>query len=79
MSVETAESILSDWIDSYSDNKFYQWAIVFKENGYEPIGTISVVHMNEEIHMVHIGYCIGRRWWHKGITSEAFKGIIPFK
>ncbi|WP_334293467.1 GNAT family N-acetyltransferase [Lacrimispora celerecrescens] len=34
--------------------------------------------MNEEIDMVHIGYCIGRKWWHKGITTEAFKGIIPF-
>lgn len=77
-SVEVSESILSEWIKGYSDEKFYQWAIVFKENGDEPIGTISVVHMNEEIDMVHIGYCIGRRWWHKGITSEAFKGIIPF-
>ncbi|HAK43801.1 MAG TPA: N-acetyltransferase, partial [Clostridium sp.] len=53
MSVETAESILSDWIDNYSDDKFYQWAIILKENGDEPIGTINVVHMNEEIDMVH--------------------------
>jgi ribosomal-protein-alanine N-acetyltransferase len=77
-SVEAAEGILSDWIDNYSDHKFYQWAIVLKENGDEPIGTINVVHMNEEIGMVHIGYCIGKRWWHKGIASEAFKAIIPF-
>ncbi|WP_041701744.1 GNAT family N-acetyltransferase [Gottschalkia acidurici] len=78
MSVETAESILSNWVDSYADKKFYQWAIVLKENGDEPIGTINVVHMNEEIGMVHIGYCIGRNWWNKGIASEAFKGIIQF-
>lgn len=78
MSVEVAECILSDWIDSYTDNKFYQWAIVLKENSDEPIGTISAVRMNEEIDMVHIGYCIGRKWQHKGITTEAFKGIIPF-
>lgn len=78
MSVETADSILINWTDSYSDDKFYQWAIVLKENGNEPIGTINVVHMNEDIDMVHIGYCIGRKWWHKGITSEAFNGIIPF-
>ncbi len=62
MSVEVAECILSDWIDSYTDNKFYQWAIVLKENSDEPIGTISAVRMNEEIDMVHIGYCIGRKW-----------------
>lgn len=48
MSVEAAERILSDWINRYSDNKFYQWAIVLKENSDEPIGTISVVHMNEK-------------------------------
>ena len=78
ISLETAQSILLDWIDSYSDDKFYQWAIVLKEAGDEPIGTINVVHMNEEIDMVHIGYCIGRKWWHKGITSEVFNGIIPF-
>lgn len=78
VSVEAAESILTNWTDSYADDKFYQWAIVLKENGNEPIGTINVVHMNEEIDMVHIGYCIGRKWWNKGITSEAFNGIIPF-
>ncbi|MFL0248675.1 GNAT family N-acetyltransferase [Candidatus Clostridium stratigraminis] len=77
-SIEESESILSDWIKGYSDKMFYQWAIVLKESGDEPIGTINVVHMNDEIDMVHIGYCIGRRWWNKGITSEAFKGIIPF-
>lgn len=28
--------------------------------------------------MVHIGYCIGRAWWHQGITSEAMKAVIDF-
>lgn len=26
----------------------------------------------------NIGYCIGSKWWHNGITSEAFNRIIPF-
>jgi len=34
--------------------------------------------MNEKIDMVHIGYCIGSKWWHKGYTSEAFAAIITF-
>ncbi len=55
----------------------YQWAIVLKELG-EPIGYISVVSKNERLNIVHIGYCIGRNWWHRGFTSEAFKAIIPF-
>lgn len=72
-----AESVLSDWIRGYERLDFYQWAIVLKELG-EPIGSISVVGKNELLDIVHIGYCIGSKWWHKGITSEAFLAIIPF-
>lgn len=28
--------------------------------------------------MVHIGYCIGRKWWNRGITSEALDAIIKY-
>ncbi len=77
-SIETTESILKEWISSYKKSDFYQWAIVLKEKGDEPIGTISVVDMNEKLDLVHIGYCIGSKWWNQGITSEAFSGIIPF-
>ena len=77
-SVDVSRAVLIDWVSSYSDEKYYQWAIVLKENGDEPIGSISAVHMNEDISMVHIGYCIGKTWWHKGITSEALKTVMGF-
>ena len=77
-SIKTTEKVLTEWINSYSKPDFYQWAIVLKESGGEPIGTISVVEKNERLAKVHIGYCIGRKWWNQGITSEAFTGIIPF-
>ena len=28
--------------------------------------------------MVHIGYCISKKWWNKGITSEALKALIKY-
>lgn len=28
--------------------------------------------------MAHIGYCIGEKWWHQGITSEALQHVINF-
>ncbi len=34
--------------------------------------------MNEKLNIVHIDYCFGSRWWHQGLTSEAFKAIIPY-
>lgn len=73
-----SKKVLEEWIDNYSKNDFYQWAIVLKENGSEPIGTISVVSHDDTIGKVHIGYCIGQEWWHKGITSEALHHVIEF-
>lgn len=77
-SIEVTQSTFKKWIDSYENDDFYQWAITFKENDEEPIGTISVVDKNEKLNSVNIGYCVGSKWWHQGITSEAFSGIIPF-
>ncbi len=42
------------------------------------IGTISVIELNEKTEKVHIGYCLGSRWWHCGFTSEAFTAVIAF-
>ena len=75
--ISEAEQVLHQWMEGYKQLDFYLWAVVLKEIG-EPIGSISVVGKNDNIDMVHIGYCIGSKWWHQGITSEAFKAIIPF-
>ncbi len=71
------ERVLNDWIAEYKNLNFYQWAVVPK-NINEPIGTISVVDIDERTEKIHIGYCIGSKWWHSGFTSEAFSAIIPF-
>lgn len=75
--VTVTRSVLKEWIGNYKDPSFYQWAIVLKEID-EPIGSISVVDMDERTNKVHMGYCIGSKWWNKGYTSEAFSHIIPF-
>lgn len=77
-SVDASEDVLKSWVDEYAKENFYQWAIVLKLNGKKPIGTISTVRQDEEIGMVHIGYCIGRKWWNKGITTEALNAIIKY-
>jgi hypothetical protein len=28
--------------------------------------------------MVHVGYCIGEKWWHQGTTSEALAVLVRF-
>lgn len=76
--ISVTEEILKEWISNYSKLDFYQWAIVLKENGDEPIGTISVVSHDDTVGKVHIGYCIGKKWWNMGVTSEALKNVMDF-
>lgn len=75
---DISQSVIDEWVSLYADDQYYHWAIVLKENGDEPIGDIAVVHKNEEVSMMHIGYCIGRPWWHRGITSEALKAVMDY-
>lgn len=76
--ISVTEAVLKEWIGYYGSDKFYQWAIILKSNGNEPIGSISIVKMVESIEMVHVGYCIGKKWWHQGITSEALSELVRF-
>ena len=77
-SVEETKMILSDWIKEYDKENYYQWAIVLKENGDEPIGGISSVKNSDRKEAVRIGYCIGKKWWHQGIVSEALAAVVKF-
>ncbi len=74
---DTANIILEKWISEYEKPNFYQWMIVLREIG-QPIGSISAVRQNESVGSAEIGYCIGHRWWHKGIMSEALKAVMDF-
>lgn len=69
--------ILTDWVQGYEKSNFYQWAIVPKAFG-EPIGSIAVVNINDGLAIAHIGYCIGKNWWHQGIMSEALKAVMDY-
>lgn len=77
-SQEVSRKVIDDWVKQYANENYYHWAIVLKDNGDEPIGDIAVVDMKEIISMAHIGYCIGRSWWHKGIMSEALHAVMNF-
>ena len=75
--VETAHQILDLWTSEYEKTDYYQWMIVLKELG-EPIGSISVVRQNDRVEEAEIGYCIGSRWWHRGIMTEALTAVIEY-
>lgn len=76
--VEVTKMVLSDWTSHYAKPDFYNWAIVLKENGGEPIGNISVVRINHNTECAAMGYCMSRAHWRKGVMPEALKAVVDF-
>ena len=74
--LEVTKKLLASWVESYTKEDYYQWMIVLKETG-EPIGSIMASTMGRA-QSAHIGYCIGKKWWHKGIMTEALGAVIDY-
>ena len=47
--VDVSKSILQDWVSHYSEKDYCQWAIIVKDNGDHPIGSIAVVHKDDKV------------------------------
>ena len=76
-SAETSRSIVVLWEQESRKPEVYQWAIVPRSLG-EPIGSLSVVRMDEAVDSMELGYCIGRAWWGMGYTAEAVRAVIDY-
>lgn len=73
--------VLIGWERAYEYLKTYQWAIVLKET-QEVIGSISLfnivtLHEKEEA-VCEFGYCLSRKYWNQGITTEASFAVLAF-
>ena len=77
-SAADSRAVLADWIAAYARADFYLWAIVPKENADAPIGSISVVKYDKDLAAGEVGYCIGRAWWNRGVTSEALMAVLAY-
>lgn len=75
--IKDSEDIIKLWISNYEDNSVYNWVIELKEIN-EVIGNISVVKLENTNKSCEIGYCIGSKYWNKGVTTEAFKNVIDY-
>lgn len=74
--IAVTEEILKEWIAAYQNEDVYNWAISLYDG--ELLGSISVVESKEKAELAHIGYCISRKWWNRGITSEALQAVIDY-
>lgn len=75
-SIAVTEQVLASWIAEYEKDDYYQWLIVLKEID-QPIGSLIASTVGRA-QSAHIGYCIGKNWWHQGIMSEALQAVIAY-
>ncbi len=75
--VAISREVIKSWLSGYDSESYYSWAIELKSL-QEPIGSIAAVKVEDTTKLVHIGYCIGKSWWHKGYTSEALARLVRF-
>lgn len=64
-------------ISQYDCGDTCDWAIVLKDID-TAIGSIGAVISNPSVKSVNIGYAIGKKWWHRGITTEALQAVLNF-
>ena len=74
--IEITKNLLANWVECYEKEDYYQWMIVLKEIN-EPIGSIMVSTVGRA-QSAHVGYCIGKKWWHQGIMSETLERVMDF-
>lgn len=76
-SVDEAKETICTWLREYESPSFLHWAMCLKP-GLEPIGSIGIVDRQAYDERAEIGYCIGRRWWGRGLTAEALRAVLAF-
>lgn len=67
--------LILQWVQEYEKKNYYNWVIELKETG-EVVGSIAVVNVKENILGAELGYCLGTKWWGKGIMPEAGKAVV---
>ena len=70
-----SRAYLESMTAGYARPGVYDWGIVFEET---LVGTIGVPRMSEADLNCEVGYCLGRRWWGRGIATEALRAVIDF-
>lgn len=74
-SIDDTIAIIEYWLLQYDIPERINFVIEHKETK-EAIGSIDVVGYIEG--MPVIGYCIGRKYWNNGLTTEACKKVLEY-
>lgn len=76
-SLEDTRSFLDEVSKKIEANELFDWGLVLKETG-EFIGTCGFVSIDSNNRSGEIGYLLSRKYWNRGIMTEALSRIIEF-
>lgn len=75
LSLEKAKNKLQETIDKNNQGDYYEFSIITDSNF---VGLIVLEKPSKDKKTFTLGYAIGRKFWNKGITTEAIKQICDF-
>jgi len=75
--LQETKSLLQGWINDYAKADNYHWVIVLKEIS-EAIGYIYLSEINNEEKSASIHYLVSRKFWNKGMATEACRAVLAF-
>ncbi len=76
-SIDMAVDYIENVLLKYSKNEIAPWGIEWKENS-KLIGSIDFVQYDRKNFSAEIGYVLNKKYWNKGIMTEALKEIVKF-
>src|SRR5207249_6337794 len=76
-SLAEASAALERLQQRYAARDTIRWAIELVEAG-EMIGTVGLLRFDFEHRRAEVGYEIARRWWGRGLATEAAAAVIRY-
>lgn len=76
-SIEETKNVVQGYVNDSERDNYYHWCIVLKETN-EVIGSIGASRMFDDLKLFEVGYVIGKKFWNKGIMTEALKPLLKF-
>ncbi|MCL2226974.1 MAG: GNAT family N-acetyltransferase [Oscillospiraceae bacterium] len=75
-SIDETLEWLARTVEGIPSDDSYEWVLIHKESG-ETFGSAGIFY-NEKRSVFEIGYCIMKKYWNKGLTTEVVREILDF-
>lgn len=76
-STADAAALFRDIREGFETRRLFQWGISDQTDG-RVIGTCTLFRLDRSHRRAEIGFALGRRYWGKGLATEALRALIAF-